>query len=101
VGKYAAKSALVAKSLVAKADSMWQNITQRGKGLLANGPALPNFTAQSGVGVIGRVSHLPANSLLTPQMGSLAASARADACACAARCQRAPGKERGGSESGA
>lgn len=79
VGKYAAKSALVAKSLVAKADSMWQNITQRGKGLLANGPALPNFTAQSGVGVIGRVSHLPANSLLTPQMGSLAASARADA----------------------
>ncbi len=79
VGKYVSKSALVAKSLVAKADSMWQNITQRGKGLIAKGLALPNVTAQSGVGVIGRVSHLPANSLLTPQMGSLAASARADA----------------------
>ena len=79
VGQITSKSALVAKSLVAKADSMWQNVTQRGKSLIAKAPALPNFTAQSGAGVKGRVSRLPANSLLTPQMGSLAASARADA----------------------
>ena len=79
VGTFTSKSASVAKSLVAKADSMWQNVTQRIMGLIAKGPALPNFTAQGGVGVKGRVSRLPANSLLTPQMGSLAASARADA----------------------
>ena len=79
IGQFTSKSALVAKSWVAKADSLWQNVSQRGKGLLAKAPALPNFTVQSGAGVKDRVSRLPANSLLTPQMGSLAASARADA----------------------
>ena len=79
VGQFTSKSALVAKSLVAKADSMWQNVIKRGQTLISKVPALPNFAAQSGAGVKGRVSRLPANSLLTPQMGSLAASARADA----------------------
>jgi len=37
------------------------------------------MAASGGPGVQGRVSRLPANSLLTPQAGSLAASARADA----------------------
>ena len=78
LGTFTSKSALVAKSLVANIDSMWQNTTQRIGQLVSETPALSNFAAQSGAGVKGRVSRLPANSLLTPQMGSLAASARAD-----------------------
>ena len=79
IGTFTSKSALVAKSLVANADSLWQNVSQRGVRLAGKIPGVSTMAAQSGAGVIDRVSHLPANSLLTPQMGSLAASARADA----------------------
>lgn len=75
----ASKSAVVAKSLVANAGPMWQNLRKRTVGLTRSVPALPQIAASSGEGVKGRVSRLPANSLLTPQAGLLAASARADA----------------------
>ena len=73
------KTASGAKSLVANVAPLWQKSIMRVARLASKAPSLPNITASSGVGVNGRVSRLPAYSLLTPQMGSLAASARADA----------------------
>ncbi|MGB1155838.1 MAG: hypothetical protein ACPG42_03390 [Alphaproteobacteria bacterium] len=79
VQNFTSKSASVAKSLVANAGLLWQKTIQRVSGQDPEAASLSNTAAPSGVGVKGRVSRLPANSLLTPQVGSLAAAARADA----------------------